>query len=626
MSSSIVSPFPFFTDTTGAPLEGGYLYIGQSNLNPETAPVNVFWDAARTIPAAQPIRTIGGFPSRNGSPSNVYVDADTYSITVRNSRRVFVYNSANTGNPIFEGYPVPGMDVSFIQAGTGAVTRNMQDKARESVSVLDFGAVGDGITNDAPAFHAACTYLSSIGGGTINYFGKHLIDQNLTVPRNVTIQGPTGRCDPGNAFAGRTGLYEALQAVPKLIINPAISIFHLGSGGFDKVYFTRKGLALDGTDLATNYSGTVLVTGETDAVFVTDSSFLGFERASNATGTARVKWNDVFIDCNNGIKQTNSNDQNEYNHIHCYNVLIWGITGNSDPRTLRNGIAFEFTGSFNGGPTLFDCFEYGYTEGFHFDCQGSYKLINCWSDGPSNASGALNPNSVGVFIRSKTNTYPDLNAELQITEFTCSSKGTGIAVGTPAIPNMYGATFVNVAHIFGCNVGINCYAEKLVLSNVAIRSYYQTGLLFNSKASADSAILSNLYFYDAQAGATAEINCGAGDPFRTNIITTGRGRYLNCIPYSATRDNTGLVVIEDSREQINITSIGGTTGQIGDLFPKMPGRVVTLTFISAGFSINNDANFRLVGAVNLSGGVGTTITLRRNDADTQWVEQSRSVF
>jgi hypothetical protein len=95
MSSSIVSPFPVFNDLDGTPLEAGYIYIGQSDLNPETSPVNVFWDAARTIPAAQPIRTIGGFPSRAGTPSNIYVAEDTYSITVRDSRRTFVFSAFN---------------------------------------------------------------------------------------------------------------------------------------------------------------------------------------------------------------------------------------------------------------------------------------------------------------------------------------------------------------------------------------------------------------------------------------------------------------------------------------------------------------------------------------------------
>lgn len=93
MSSSIISPFPFFTDTTGAPLESGYIYIGQSNLNPETAPVNVFWDAALTIPAANPVRTVGGYPSRQGTPSRFFIQGAFYSITIRNKNHVLVFSS-----------------------------------------------------------------------------------------------------------------------------------------------------------------------------------------------------------------------------------------------------------------------------------------------------------------------------------------------------------------------------------------------------------------------------------------------------------------------------------------------------------------------------------------------------
>ena len=236
MSSSIVSPFPFFTDTTGAPLEGGYLYIGQSNLNPETAPVNVFWDAALTIPAPNPVRTVGGYPSRAGTASRFYAATDTYSITVRNRNHVLVFsafdqsdapssvfdistqvitatagqttftlttfvylpgtdtlqvyrnglrltsvtdyietNSSTVtltspaalgdqflfqGGAVITGDQVPGSGVSFIQAGTGAITRNMQDKARESVSVKDFGAVGNGTTDDTTAIQTWLTYIS----------------------------------------------------------------------------------------------------------------------------------------------------------------------------------------------------------------------------------------------------------------------------------------------------------------------------------------------------------------------------------------------------------------------------------------------------------------------------------
>lgn len=48
-------------------------------------------------------------------------------------------------------------NISYTPAGTGAVATNVQNKLRESVSVLDFGATGDGITNDEDAFNAAWT-------------------------------------------------------------------------------------------------------------------------------------------------------------------------------------------------------------------------------------------------------------------------------------------------------------------------------------------------------------------------------------------------------------------------------------------------------------------------------------
>lgn len=45
--------------------------------------------------------------------------------------------------------------IGFAQPGTGAVLRTLQEKAEEVVSVKDFGAVGDGVTNDTNAFTAA---------------------------------------------------------------------------------------------------------------------------------------------------------------------------------------------------------------------------------------------------------------------------------------------------------------------------------------------------------------------------------------------------------------------------------------------------------------------------------------
>lgn len=45
--------------------------------------------------------------------------------------------------------------VGFTQAGVGAVLRTLQDKARDTVSVKDFGALGDGTADDTAAMQAA---------------------------------------------------------------------------------------------------------------------------------------------------------------------------------------------------------------------------------------------------------------------------------------------------------------------------------------------------------------------------------------------------------------------------------------------------------------------------------------
>ena len=63
--------------------------------------------------------------------------------------------------------PDGSSNIGFLQAGTGAVARTVQSKEREQISVRDFGAVGDGVANDAPAIQAAVNLAQSLGGGVV---------------------------------------------------------------------------------------------------------------------------------------------------------------------------------------------------------------------------------------------------------------------------------------------------------------------------------------------------------------------------------------------------------------------------------------------------------------------------
>jgi len=79
--------------------------------------------------------------------------------------------------------------VGFLQSGTGAVTRTVQAKARDFVSVMDFGATGDGVTDDTAALQASTTASRNVfitGTGT---FKTTSLQNGWEVPTQTTVQG-----------------------------------------------------------------------------------------------------------------------------------------------------------------------------------------------------------------------------------------------------------------------------------------------------------------------------------------------------------------------------------------------------------------------------------------------------
>lgn len=152
--TQLTPAYQIFTDKNGDPLDAGYLYFGDENQNPETNPIQVYWDYDLTQPAAQPIRTINGYPSRNGSPSTIYANG-YFSVTVRNKNSELVIYSP-TGYGITPGTSASLTDqMTYNQGSTGAVDRVLTSRLQDYISVKDFGAVGDGITDDTDAFEDA---------------------------------------------------------------------------------------------------------------------------------------------------------------------------------------------------------------------------------------------------------------------------------------------------------------------------------------------------------------------------------------------------------------------------------------------------------------------------------------
>lgn len=92
--------------------------------------------------------------------------------------------------------------VAFKQAGTGAVDRTASDKLREFVSVKDFGAVGDGVTDDYAAIQAA---VNSGAKRILFPAGTYYSSQSIKLPHT----GSYYRRDTGITIQG-DGIYTIL--------------------------------------------------------------------------------------------------------------------------------------------------------------------------------------------------------------------------------------------------------------------------------------------------------------------------------------------------------------------------------------------------------------------------------
>lgn len=112
----------------------------------------------------------------------------------------------------------------FVQLGTGAVSRVIRDRLRDTVSVKDFNAIGDGTTDDTTAFQNAINQLTA--GGRLDIpRGTYLITDTLTISVNgVHIVGANEfssliKFNPGSAkecFKFINGATTITGAVEKL--------------------------------------------------------------------------------------------------------------------------------------------------------------------------------------------------------------------------------------------------------------------------------------------------------------------------------------------------------------------------------------------------------------------------
>lgn len=197
----IDTPTKTYVGLDGKPLEGGYVYFGSPNQNPETSPITAYWDVAGTQPVAQPVRIVGGQIVRNGNPAKVFIDVE-YSTLVRDSNQATIFYGASSTTfdaqaSIFVRFAtwVGATLIGFLQQGIGAVLRTLASKLYEHVSPTDFGAKFDGVTDDILAWEAAIVALNN-GGLLLPPRGVSYCSRVLYVPYGVGIWGKGSQHTP----------------------------------------------------------------------------------------------------------------------------------------------------------------------------------------------------------------------------------------------------------------------------------------------------------------------------------------------------------------------------------------------------------------------------------------------
>ena len=185
MPAIISNPFPLFFDSRGRPLTGGKVYIGVAGQDPELNPITVYLDSANTLPATQPVATIGGLITNGGNPVLLHIAETQYSIRVRDTdnAEVFYLATANTS---------------------------------------------------ADEFQPASTELTAIAALTSTTFGRSLLEQASAATARATLGIPDALPIAGGSMTGSI-LRSAAGAHPYMASTdyPTVRIFVTANGAAD---------------------------------------------------------------------------------------------------------------------------------------------------------------------------------------------------------------------------------------------------------------------------------------------------------------------------------------------------------------------------------------------------------
>lgn len=170
--TTIVYQRSFFADTNGLPLDSGSLYIGVANQDPQTNPIQVYWDSALSVPATQPLTITSGYVTNAGNRAAMYVAPDSYSLRARNKSGTQVDYVAATGS---------------LSSGTINLSNSLGTLQSGSTNAMQFAqTASQGASDGTSQFYSLVNRVYAQGGNNYayvraNYSGTHIDTTGGTV-------------------------------------------------------------------------------------------------------------------------------------------------------------------------------------------------------------------------------------------------------------------------------------------------------------------------------------------------------------------------------------------------------------------------------------------------------------
>ncbi len=161
------------TDADGLNLSGAKWFFYQTGT---TTPQSVYTTPALSVAHANPV-----VADSAGKFAPIYFNASlTYRGVLKTAdEATTIYDIDPINTEVLASLAASGGSalVGFIHSGSGAVARTAQDKMRDFVSVSDFGAVGDGVTDDTVAINAAISASNNVYAPP----GVYLVDPDIGI-------------------------------------------------------------------------------------------------------------------------------------------------------------------------------------------------------------------------------------------------------------------------------------------------------------------------------------------------------------------------------------------------------------------------------------------------------------